>query len=113
MKDNTQEKLDSTEKSGLDEMLLNSFKEDTSQIKNNIPLLEETLGSLMSSGNYSEFEKFSISILDYLDKNPSQIENYMPIFRIIVCDSLDTPTPKLKSRLETFIDKYNDEYWFT
>jgi len=115
MKDNTQEnleKFDSTENSGLDEMLLNSFKGDISQIENNIPFLEKTLGRLMSSGNYPLFEEFSISILNHLDKNPSQIGNYMGIFGIIFCDSLDISASRLESRLEAFTDKYNDEYGF-
>lgn len=98
------------------EMMLNYLKADPSRVEAYMPFLKEMFEKFTkSSSNHKIFGDLACVVLNFLDKNPSQIKTNKSVVEGIVFGSLYSPISsiKLENVLEDFLTKYQNKCGFT
>ena len=97
---------------GSDRMMLNYLRANPSKVEVYIPFLKDMFEkSIRSSSNHQVSGDLAYLVLDFLDKNPSQIEANKSMVEGIVFGVLNSPNLylKLKNTLGDFLTKHHDK----
>ncbi len=98
------------------ELMVNWFRADTSRIQKHGLFLEEIFTELSKNPSNDSVVGDLISlVLNFLNKNPSQIKSNMPIVNGIYFKSSDPNTwsIKLEDTIKDFFNKYREECGLT